>query len=147
MKPGVSVDGEFGKWSQWNQCPRKSDQGEECQCRQRLCNQPEPKFGGKPCLGPVVQVANCTSIEFFRFFFICFKWIIWTKFKCSAWSMGRLVRMVAVSGFVWFRNQGAAQDVFQSGTGFRWQNVSWIGHPAGILRLFAMSWYLNYNNY
>jgi len=53
------VDGQWGKWSYWNTCSRSCGGG----IRQRIrnCNNPKPAFGGKSCIGPMLETQQCNS--------------------------------------------------------------------------------------
>ena len=41
------VDGSWGEWEEWKMCAVQCGGGN--QTRNRLCNSPEPDFGGKHC--------------------------------------------------------------------------------------------------
>ena len=41
------VNGGWGEWSLWTDCPVSCDGG--TQERSRVCNSPEPEFGGDDC--------------------------------------------------------------------------------------------------
>ena len=53
--------------SEWFQCDyantdkRFDSNGDYCQCRQRLCNNPAPANGGLDCKGRSLEVTNCTQ--------------------------------------------------------------------------------------
>ena len=53
------VDGNWGKWSLWSACSKTCKQGK--QSRQRLCNYPAPRYGGKKCEGPSSQEKICNE--------------------------------------------------------------------------------------
>ncbi|XP_074625866.1 coadhesin-like [Acropora palmata] len=53
------VDGNWGKWSEWSSCSKTCKQGK--QSRQRLCNYPAPRYGGKKCDGPSSQEQICNE--------------------------------------------------------------------------------------
>uniref|UniRef100_A0A5S6QKT5 Sema domain-containing protein n=1 Tax=Trichuris muris TaxID=70415 RepID=A0A5S6QKT5_TRIMR len=55
-----AVHGQYGPWSAWTVCSLNPTLGENCLCRVRSCDNPEPKFGGSPCNGPKIEVSNCT---------------------------------------------------------------------------------------
>ncbi|XP_076871309.1 semaphorin-5B isoform X2 [Brachyhypopomus gauderio] len=58
----LTQDGSFGPWSAWQSCSH-DDGGESssvCQCRSRVCDSPAPRCGGAECVGPTVEVANCS---------------------------------------------------------------------------------------
>ncbi|XP_006106852.2 A disintegrin and metalloproteinase with thrombospondin motifs 12-like [Myotis lucifugus] len=48
-KKPESIPGGWGRWSPWSHCSRTCGAG--AQSAERLCNNPEPKFGGKYCTG------------------------------------------------------------------------------------------------
>ncbi|XP_044178030.1 A disintegrin and metalloproteinase with thrombospondin motifs adt-1-like isoform X2 [Acropora millepora] len=53
------IDGNWGKWSEWSACSKTCKQGK--QSRQRLCNYPAPRYGGKKCDGPSSQEQICNE--------------------------------------------------------------------------------------
>lgn len=59
--PSRPIDGGFSFWTKWSNCPQMSQNGENCQCRERTCTRPIPANGGKDCQGPKIQVTNCTQ--------------------------------------------------------------------------------------
>ncbi|KAI5109464.1 semaphorin-5B [Silurus meridionalis] len=59
----LTRDGGFGSWSAWHSCTH-DDGGETssaCLCRSRMCDHPVPQCGGAECVGPSMEVANCSS--------------------------------------------------------------------------------------
>ena len=52
------VNGNWGPWSPWDACTLTCGGG--LQKRSRLCNNPEPQYGGKTCVGEArgTQVCN-----------------------------------------------------------------------------------------
>ena len=44
------VDGNWGQWTTWSECSEACETGRRF--RNRLCNNPAPDFGGKPCNDP-----------------------------------------------------------------------------------------------
>ncbi|XP_025202443.1 netrin receptor UNC5C isoform X1 [Melanaphis sacchari] len=56
----VYVNGGWSPWSQWSECSSRCGKGQ--QKRTRVCNNPVPLNGGKPCQGSAVHKAECTSI-------------------------------------------------------------------------------------
>lgn len=55
-----TVNGGWSPWSQWSECSSRCGKGQ--QKRTRVCNNPVPLNGGKPCPGSAVHKAECTSI-------------------------------------------------------------------------------------
>nr|DBA21577.1 TPA: hypothetical protein GDO54_018188 [Pyxicephalus adspersus] len=53
----VFVNGGFSDWQEWGPCTRTCGQG--VQERIRLCNNPPPANGGRPCMGRDVDVRSC----------------------------------------------------------------------------------------
>lgn len=54
----LPVDGGFSEWSTWSTCLTKS--GDKCKCRMRMCNNPEPRNGGKSCdENSLIEILNC----------------------------------------------------------------------------------------
>ncbi|XP_041428394.1 hemicentin-2 isoform X1 [Xenopus laevis] len=53
----VFVHGGFSQWQEWGPCTRTCGQG--IQERVRLCNNPPPANGGRPCIGPDLEVRAC----------------------------------------------------------------------------------------
>uniref|UniRef100_A0A8C5R8X4 Thrombospondin-1 n=1 Tax=Leptobrachium leishanense TaxID=445787 RepID=A0A8C5R8X4_9ANUR len=49
QKDPCPINGQWGPWSLWDTCSLTCGGG--IQKRQRLCNNPEPQYGGKECLG------------------------------------------------------------------------------------------------
>ncbi|XP_069842937.1 hemicentin-2 [Dendropsophus ebraccatus] len=54
----VYVNGGFSEWQEWGPCTRTCGQG--VQERVRMCNNPPPANGGRPCMGRDVDVRACT---------------------------------------------------------------------------------------
>ncbi|XP_064127173.1 A disintegrin and metalloproteinase with thrombospondin motifs 12 [Loxodonta africana] len=52
-----SIPGGWGRWSPWSHCSRTCGAG--IQSAERLCNNPEPKFGGKYCTGERKRYRLC----------------------------------------------------------------------------------------
>ncbi|XP_075831993.1 A disintegrin and metalloproteinase with thrombospondin motifs 12 isoform X2 [Microtus pennsylvanicus] len=56
-KKPESIPGGWGRWSSWSHCSRTCGAG--VQSAERLCNNPEPKFGGKYCTGERKRYRLC----------------------------------------------------------------------------------------
>ncbi|XP_036265224.1 A disintegrin and metalloproteinase with thrombospondin motifs 12 isoform X1 [Pipistrellus kuhlii] len=56
-KKPESIPGGWGRWSAWSHCSRTCGAG--AQSAERLCNSPEPKFGGKYCTGERKRYRLC----------------------------------------------------------------------------------------
>nr|XP_010975927.1 A disintegrin and metalloproteinase with thrombospondin motifs 12 isoform X2 [Camelus dromedarius] len=56
-KKPESIPGGWGRWSPWSHCSRTCGAG--VQSAERLCNNPEPKFGGKYCTGERKRYRLC----------------------------------------------------------------------------------------
>ncbi|KAM7148051.1 A disintegrin and metalloproteinase with thrombospondin motifs 12 isoform 1-T1 [Molossus nigricans] len=56
-KKPESTPGGWGRWSPWSHCSRTCGVG--AQSAERLCNNPEPKFGGKYCTGERKRYRLC----------------------------------------------------------------------------------------
>ncbi|XP_027724545.1 A disintegrin and metalloproteinase with thrombospondin motifs 12 [Vombatus ursinus] len=56
-KKPESIPGGWGRWSPWSHCSRTCGAG--IQSAERLCNNPEPKFGGKYCTGERKRYRLC----------------------------------------------------------------------------------------
>uniref|UniRef100_UPI00358F01F4 semaphorin-5A-like n=1 Tax=Myxine glutinosa TaxID=7769 RepID=UPI00358F01F4 len=57
----LTRDGSLGPWGSWSLCDQAAgDATGSCKCRQRSCNNPKPRCGGRPCNGNTVQVSNCS---------------------------------------------------------------------------------------
>ncbi|XP_072109570.1 semaphorin-5A isoform X1 [Mobula birostris] len=52
-----TVNGAWSAWLPWTQCSRDCSRG--IRSRKRLCNNPEPRNGGIPCLGQSVEYQEC----------------------------------------------------------------------------------------
>ncbi|XP_061181416.1 semaphorin-5A-like [Saccostrea echinata] len=71
------VDGQWSTWSPWTSCSQSGNNPSSgnCLCRLRSCDSPPALYGGQPCQGSAVEVANCT---------IHGQWSDWTSWsKCS----------------------------------------------------------------
>uniref|UniRef100_A0A8C0GEP6 ADAM metallopeptidase with thrombospondin type 1 motif 20 n=1 Tax=Chelonoidis abingdonii TaxID=106734 RepID=A0A8C0GEP6_CHEAB len=53
------VDGEWGPWGPYNSCSRTCGGG--IKSTTRLCNQPEPRNGGKYCVGRRMKFRSCST--------------------------------------------------------------------------------------
>uniref|UniRef100_A0A4W3JF97 Semaphorin-2A n=1 Tax=Callorhinchus milii TaxID=7868 RepID=A0A4W3JF97_CALMI len=57
----LTQDGAFGPWTAWHQCKHTDqDATGQCNCRSRACDSPAPKCGGRDCVGPWMEVFNCS---------------------------------------------------------------------------------------
>lgn len=54
-----TVNGNWGPWSPWDTCTLTCGGG--VQIRKRLCNDPEPKHGGKECVGDAKDIQTCNN--------------------------------------------------------------------------------------
>jgi len=56
------VDGGYGPWGSWGQCSKTCGRSKGVKRRDRLCNNPAPKNGGKDCsnLGKDSETKSCT---------------------------------------------------------------------------------------
>ncbi|ETE64962.1 Thrombospondin-1, partial [Ophiophagus hannah] len=59
QKSPCPINGNWGPWSPWDACPITCGGG--IQKRSRLCNNPEPKFGGKDCIGDATATQMCNK--------------------------------------------------------------------------------------
>ncbi|XP_025873434.1 semaphorin-5A isoform X2 [Vulpes vulpes] len=55
-----TVNGAWSAWTSWSQCSRDCSRG--IRNRKRVCNNPEPKYGGMPCLGPSLEYQECNIL-------------------------------------------------------------------------------------
>lgn len=54
-----AVDGNWGSWQPWGECSASCGGGERS--RIRLCNNPSPSDGGRPCPGDASQLSRCNT--------------------------------------------------------------------------------------
>lgn len=75
------VDGEWSDWSEWTKCSQVGDDPSvgDCLCRSRSCDNPKPYYGGQPCFGSSVEVANCTAHG---------QWTEWAEWSSCSQSCG-----------------------------------------------------------
>ncbi|XP_043929914.1 thrombospondin-1 isoform X2 [Protopterus annectens] len=59
QKDPCPINGNWGPWSEWDVCSLTCGGG--IQKHKRLCNNPAPKYGGKPCVGPAVETQICNK--------------------------------------------------------------------------------------
>ena len=57
----ILVNGNWGDWMEWSVCSKTC--GEGLKNRSRECNNPQPMFGGRVCLGYNTQLENCKDTE------------------------------------------------------------------------------------
>lgn len=55
-----TINGAWSPWSPWSQCSRDCSRG--IRNRKRVCSNPEPKYGGLPCLGPSLEYQECNIL-------------------------------------------------------------------------------------
>lgn len=55
-----TINGAWSPWSAWSQCSRDCSRG--IRNRKRVCSNPEPKYGGLPCLGPSLEYQECNIL-------------------------------------------------------------------------------------
>ncbi|GBM98114.1 Hemicentin-1, partial [Araneus ventricosus] len=55
----VQVNGKWSNWQEWEEC--SSSCGDGRQMRQRFCNDPTPRNGGKACIGISNEVKHCNE--------------------------------------------------------------------------------------
>ena len=53
------VDGGWGPWSKYSECAVTCGGGNIT--RERRCNNPEPKYGGKHCTGDTTEAIPCNT--------------------------------------------------------------------------------------
>ncbi|EDO37341.1 predicted protein, partial [Nematostella vectensis] len=56
--PDCPVDGGFSEWSAWSACPSKCSTAAYSH-RRRRCDNPEPRNGGRTCVGPEIDAKLC----------------------------------------------------------------------------------------
>ena len=52
------IDGHWNKWSSWSECAGECEHGKRH--RTRTCDDPEPKNGGKACVGSNKDESQCS---------------------------------------------------------------------------------------
>ncbi|XP_069011111.1 semaphorin-5B isoform X2 [Embiotoca jacksoni] len=57
-----TISGGFGLWAPWQPCNNEDvvDGVSSCLCRSRSCDSPAARCGGKNCVGPAIEVSNCS---------------------------------------------------------------------------------------
>ncbi|KAF7240465.1 Semaphorin-5A [Varanus komodoensis] len=55
-----TTNGGWSPWSPWSHCSRDCSRG--IRNRKRICNNPEPKYGGLPCVGPSLEYQECNVL-------------------------------------------------------------------------------------
>ena len=71
------IDGNWGAWYEWSICSASCGYG--FKERRRDCNNPEPLYGGKPCVGKDIETAECDSGMPCPIHGGWSKWTIWSK--------------------------------------------------------------------
>ena len=56
----LSVDGNWSPWSEWTECTVTCNTGKRS--RARMCDNPEPQFGGKHCGNDGDEDQECGTI-------------------------------------------------------------------------------------
>ncbi|XP_023559876.1 hemicentin-1 [Octodon degus] len=79
----VQVHGAFSPWSVWGPCSVTCGNG--IQTRSRLCNNPRPANGGKPCQGPDSEMRNCQN----KLCPVDGRWSEWSLWEECTKSCGR----------------------------------------------------------
>ncbi|XP_029456063.1 thrombospondin-1 [Rhinatrema bivittatum] len=59
QKDPCPIHGQWGPWSPWDSCTVTCGGG--IQKRGRLCNDPEPRYGGKDCIGDILETQICNK--------------------------------------------------------------------------------------
>ncbi|KAL7991797.1 hypothetical protein Chor_016053, partial [Crotalus horridus] len=60
----LMVHGQLGTWSPWQPCEHTDgDSTGSCMCRSRMCNNPQPRCGGRDCDGARIEIANCSRLS------------------------------------------------------------------------------------
>uniref|UniRef100_A0A3Q2UGA8 Thrombospondin-1 n=1 Tax=Fundulus heteroclitus TaxID=8078 RepID=A0A3Q2UGA8_FUNHE len=59
QKSPCPINGGWGPWSPWDTCSATCGGG--IQTRKHICNDPEPKYGGKDCVGDATMVQVCNK--------------------------------------------------------------------------------------
>ena len=57
MESILSVNGAWGKWTDYSKCSKSCGEGKHS--RSRLCDSPKPAHGGISCSGPAIEEASC----------------------------------------------------------------------------------------
>ncbi|KAK7492766.1 hypothetical protein BaRGS_00016071 [Batillaria attramentaria] len=80
-----SEDGDWSPWSSWSKCQQVGGDPmvDQCLCRSRSCDNPEPTNGGRPCAGASIEVANCT---------IHGQWTEWSEWSACSQTCGYGIR-------------------------------------------------------
>lgn len=77
------VNGDWSPWSEWSKCAQVGEDPSvgDCLCRSRSCDNPKPYYGGEPCIGSSVEVANCTAHG---------QWTEWAEWSSCSQSCGSM---------------------------------------------------------
>ena len=55
------LDGGWSEFGEWDNCTMPCDGGTTC--RERLCNNPTPSFGGEQCHGEAQECKDCNTLS------------------------------------------------------------------------------------
>ena len=55
----TAIDGGWGQWSRYSECSKSCGSGRKR--RSRVCNDPRPAHGGRPCVGSSTEEQPCNT--------------------------------------------------------------------------------------